>query len=140
MSAWTCRQRAGKADPKIVPPRSRIPSWKGLCADSEEKHEPASDIDTVLVDRLKALDPNRPIREADIGVHRKCPLSRVKRTYRFDPQETSGLSIGLVRHTGKPAEVGSPRAVCGPLCIAANVLYSPSRRARMAAPEEINAA
>jgi hypothetical protein len=66
MSAWTCRQRAGKADPKIVPPRSRIPSWKGLCADSEEKHEPASDIDTVLVDRLKALDPNRPIREADV--------------------------------------------------------------------------
>src|SRR4029453_13990393 len=26
--------------------------------------EPASDIDTVLVDSLKALDPNRPIREA----------------------------------------------------------------------------
>ena len=25
------------------------------------------DIDTVLVDRLKALDPNRPIREADIS-------------------------------------------------------------------------
>ena len=25
-----------------------------------------SDIDTALVDRLKALDPNRPIREADI--------------------------------------------------------------------------
>jgi hypothetical protein len=34
---------------------------------SEEKHEPVSDIDTVVVDRLKALDPNRPIREADIG-------------------------------------------------------------------------
>ena len=26
-----------------------------------------SDIDTVPVDRLKALDPNRPIREADIN-------------------------------------------------------------------------
>jgi len=26
-----------------------------------------SDIDTVTVDSLKALDPNRPIREADIG-------------------------------------------------------------------------
>ena len=26
-----------------------------------------SDIDTVLVDSLKALDPNRPIREADIN-------------------------------------------------------------------------
>ena len=68
MSAWTCRQCAGKADPKIGPPRSRIPSWKGLGADSEEKHEPASDIDTVLVDCLKALDPNRPIREADIDL------------------------------------------------------------------------
>ncbi|MGC2827685.1 MAG: hypothetical protein WA322_26225 [Pseudolabrys sp.] len=26
-----------------------------------------SDIDTVVMDSLKALDPNRPIREADIG-------------------------------------------------------------------------
>ena len=34
-------------------------------ADSEEKHEPASDIDTVVVDSLKVLDSIRPIREAD---------------------------------------------------------------------------
>ena len=27
---------------------------------------PVSDVDTVLVDSLKALDPNRPIREADM--------------------------------------------------------------------------
>ena len=41
--------------------------YKGLGADSEEKHEPASDIDTAMVvDGLKALDPKRPIREADI--------------------------------------------------------------------------
>src|SRR5262249_19831686 len=33
--------------------------------DSEEKHEPVSDIDTVVVDSLKALDPEWPIREAD---------------------------------------------------------------------------
>jgi hypothetical protein len=32
-----------------------------LGADSEEKHEPASDIDTMVVDSLKALDPRRPI-------------------------------------------------------------------------------
>jgi hypothetical protein len=57
----------GKAARKIVPPRPRIPYWKGLGADSEEKHEPASDIDTVVVDSLKALDSKRPIREADIG-------------------------------------------------------------------------
>ena len=35
-------------------------------ADSEEKHEPASDIDTALMDSLKVLDLERPIREADI--------------------------------------------------------------------------
>ena len=43
-------------------------------ADSEEKHEPVSDIDTVLVDSLKALDPERPIREADISI-RHAPLA-----------------------------------------------------------------
>jgi hypothetical protein len=36
-------------------------------ADSEEKHEPVSDIDTAVVDSLKVLDPERPIREeADV--------------------------------------------------------------------------
>jgi hypothetical protein len=33
--------------------------YKGLYADSVEKHEPASDVATVMVDSLKALDPNR---------------------------------------------------------------------------------
>jgi hypothetical protein len=37
-------------------------------ADSEEKQEPANGIDTAVVDSLKALDPNRPIREADIAL------------------------------------------------------------------------
>jgi hypothetical protein len=32
-------------------------SYKGLGADSEEKREPASDIDSAVVDSLKALDP-----------------------------------------------------------------------------------
>ena len=40
--------------------------YKGLSADSGEKHEPAGDPDVVAVDSLKALDPNRPIREADM--------------------------------------------------------------------------
>jgi hypothetical protein len=39
---------------------------RALGADSEEKREPVRDIDTALVDRLTALDPNRPIREADM--------------------------------------------------------------------------
>jgi hypothetical protein len=40
--------------------------YKGLGADSEEKREPVSDIDTAVVDSLKVLDPEWPIREADI--------------------------------------------------------------------------
>ena len=84
MSAWTCRSSDGKADPKIVPPRPRIPCWKGLGADSEEKHEPVSDIDTAVVDSLKALDPKRPIREADIGNrnHIKANLMLTRREHR----------------------------------------------------------
>ena len=46
--------------------------YKGPGANSEEKHEPASDIDTAVVDSLKALDPKRPIREADIAIDGKC--------------------------------------------------------------------
>jgi hypothetical protein len=41
--------------------------YKGLGADSEEKHENVSDIDTVAVDSLKVLDPKRPIREAEVA-------------------------------------------------------------------------
>src|SRR5438270_6182829 len=41
--------------------------YKGPSADSEEKHEPVSDIDTAAADGLKVLDPKRPIREADIA-------------------------------------------------------------------------
>ncbi|HXR35539.1 MAG TPA: hypothetical protein VN754_06305 [Candidatus Binataceae bacterium] len=53
---------------KIVPPCPRIPCWKGLGADSEEKHEPVGDIDTtVVMDSLKALDPEWPIREAEVA-------------------------------------------------------------------------
>ena len=40
--------------------------YKGLGADSEEKREPASNIDTAAADSLKVLDPKRPIREADV--------------------------------------------------------------------------
>ena len=40
---------------------------EGPSAESEEKREPASDIKTAAVDSLKVLDPERPIREADIA-------------------------------------------------------------------------
>ena len=40
---------------------------EGPDADSEEKREPMSDIDTAVVDSLKVLDLKWPIREADIA-------------------------------------------------------------------------
>jgi hypothetical protein len=55
---------------------------EGLSADSEEKREPVSDIDAVVVDSLKALDPERPIREADSP--RTSPLDR------YDPTGSCG--------------------------------------------------
>jgi hypothetical protein len=63
---------------------------RALGADSEEKHEPVSDIDTaVVVDGLKALDPERPIREADIPRSTKCEI------HEFTPRRgRKGTSIG----------------------------------------------
>jgi hypothetical protein len=52
---------------------------EGPGADSEEKHEPVSDIDTVVVVvGLKALDPEWPIREA-IGATADIPDAASKR-------------------------------------------------------------
>ena len=56
--------------------------YKGPGADSEEKHEPASDIDTMaVVDSLKVLDPKWPVREADserTSCHvRKVPIGKM---------------------------------------------------------------
>ena len=58
---------------------------EGLGADSEEKHEPASDIDIALMDSLKVLDPEGPIREADIG-RGIVPLDR--RSHTIQPAST----------------------------------------------------
>ena len=79
MSAWICCYSDGKAAAKIVPPRLRTPSWTGLGAESEEKREPASDVEAAVVDSLKVLDPERPIKEADIAPDR-VSLATVKTT------------------------------------------------------------
>jgi hypothetical protein len=64
MSARTCR-RQGR--PKDRSTSSSDPMMERLCADSVEKREPASDFETAAVDGLRVLDPNRPIREADVA-------------------------------------------------------------------------
>lgn len=48
---------------------------QGPRVDSEEKREPASDADTALADSLKAIDPKRPIREADVALASKSHVT-----------------------------------------------------------------
>ena len=65
---------------------------EGPGADSEEKHEPVSDIDTaVVVVGLKALDPEWPIRQA-IDLTRDSGV-----TWFFKPV----FGVGVPRTTGK---------------------------------------
>ena len=67
--------------------------YKGPGADSEEKHEPVSDIDTIVMDSLKALDPNRPIREADMPFvpHGIAPVPRFARSSQLPKQNPAGV-------------------------------------------------
>src|SRR6516225_11454102 len=73
--------------------------YKGPCADSVEKHEPASDVATVVVDSLKALDPTRPIREADscTAANRRVggPMCRSRRP-RQTTMELRVIGLGYV--------------------------------------------
>ena len=59
--------------------------YMGLDADSEGKHEPASDIDTAAADSLKVLDPKRPIREANIVANKIGALVYFLNNFRFVP-------------------------------------------------------
>jgi hypothetical protein len=53
---------------------SRTRASPGRVFNSEEKHEPASDIGTAVVDSLKVLDPKRPIRERMSSVRVAIPV------------------------------------------------------------------
>jgi hypothetical protein len=65
---------------------------EGPGADSEEKHEPVSDIDTaVVVVGLKALDPEWPIREAIDHVGHQADV----RLLRHPAKRISGVAYGI---------------------------------------------
>jgi len=72
---------------------------RALGADSEEKHEPVSDIDTAAADSLKVLDPERPIREADM----LCPT----KIGRFAPKAVSPTDFALSNSSTRPARAKS---------------------------------
>ena len=75
MSAWTCRHVTARPTQRLFRLVLESHTGRAFCVESEEKHEPVSDIDTVLVDGLKALDLNRPIREADMTDLPLCAMS-----------------------------------------------------------------
>ena len=72
LAGWLCSKPSGRDlarsnqdtdDGKNASPcLTQNAPYTGLGAESEEKREPASDIDTAVVVSLKALDPIRPIR------------------------------------------------------------------------------
>ena len=66
MSAWTYRRSTASPTERLFHLVFEPHDGRALVPSSAEKREPASDIDTAVVDSLKALDPERPIREADI--------------------------------------------------------------------------
>src|ERR1700752_3154183 len=66
--------------------------YKGLGAESGEKREPASDIDTAVVDSLKALDPEWPIREADMAARFMSTRPGKRRQNLRWPSYGSGIS------------------------------------------------
>jgi hypothetical protein len=73
--------------------------YKGLGAESEEKQEPASDIGTGVVDGLKVLDPERPIREAAVSNRSNAGLfnhlvgERKQRRRYSQTEHSRGLSV-----------------------------------------------
>jgi len=66
-----------------------------LRSDSEEKHDPVSDIDIALVDSLKALDPKRPIREADMAKTRADTGSLYPSQHELLPLFKKGAAANL---------------------------------------------
>jgi hypothetical protein len=70
--------------------------YKGLGADSEEKHEAVSDIDTIVVDGLKALDPEWPIREATLLSAQRSDTKRQSRHFSL-AETASVIAMAAIR-------------------------------------------
>ena len=67
MSDWSCRQREARSHLRLFHLVLGSHDGRALVPIPKRSAYPASDLDVVVVDSLKALDPNRPIRE--VGHH-----------------------------------------------------------------------
>jgi hypothetical protein len=79
-------------------------------ADSEEKHEPVSDIDTVVVDSLKALDPDGRLEKRTLlgGLARQKSARKrhVRRSKQHHYSITSSASARRVGGISMPKQQG----------------------------------
>ena len=66
MSAWTCRQSTARPPNRSFRLVLEPHDGTALVPIPKRSTSPRATSTTALVDSLKALDPNRPIREADI--------------------------------------------------------------------------
>ena len=85
--------------------------YKGLGAESEEKREPASDIDTGVVDSLKVLDPDGRLEKRtsirDLAMSHSCHI----RTWRHLPFSFCQRLRNFVRRVDEKPHDRTERAV-----------------------------
>ena len=94
MSAWTYRRSTARPPLRLFHLVFEPHDGSAFCSDSEEKR--VSDIDTAVLDSLKVLDPNRPIREADIAqtsANVRLTQSRPARRAAFATQHLDTQSV-----------------------------------------------
>ena len=73
---------------------------EGPSADSEEKREPVSDIDTVVVDSLKELDPNGRLEKLTFRLEPSANSGREQVQQRSDPSMLACSTILTVSLAG----------------------------------------
>src|SRR5215470_6921919 len=102
MSDWSCRQREARSHLRLFHLVLGSHDGRALVPIPKRSAYPASDLDVVVVDSLKALDPNRPIRE-DIATRQSCAKVRHPVAYSITSSATTSSVGGTVR----------PSAFCG---------------------------
>jgi hypothetical protein len=78
----------------LIPLDRKVP-YKGLGDDSEEKREPVSDINTAVVDSLKALEPKRPSAPPILT----RPYRKRRAAESLGPSHTAGIAENLAIET-----------------------------------------
>src|SRR5262249_25873156 len=107
----------GKADPKIVPLILESHTGRAFAPSPKRSTSPQATSTLEWLDSLKALDPNRPIREADIDRHnRSVPATNIQ-VLQEPPLTAQDRSYRAIFKNGHRRESGTGCCV---------LLFSPS--------------